>query len=348
MPLKRKDHVAVASRLGFPVSDEMEELRSLRLIYDSAPPLVWTWQDWIANGHLNLIAAPSSAGKSFALLAFVKCLVTACAWPDGQPAPPWCPANVIYLDYEYMEGVMGLRAISLGLPLERVFMQPSYKLPYLTDPASLGRICAWIEAYSACMVVIDSWRRSTPGLTENDSDGTIQYAAPLTQIACEYGIPFMASCHTRKVRDGDRWTLTLDDVRGSSALADVARSVLVVEKPSAASETRRLRVEKSTFCTRPAPLYFTMKQGDGETGLSWVDGSEMEATHRQRSPVVPVSVPASQIITTALASGPLSDAALNELRPQGTKPDSFSRQLRRLAERGPGGLWKLKDAKGSA
>jgi hypothetical protein len=236
------------------------------------------------------------------------------------------------LDFEGLEVTTQERAEAMGIPLDMVFVQSADCLPYLTDPKSAETIHEWLKVTEARLLVVDSWRRATPGLEENDSGATVEAAAGLCILARDFALPVLVTAHSRKVRQEGRWEMSLDDLRGSSALTDVARSALVIEKPDAGRDTRRVRVEKSNFAAKPEPLGFDL---DGETVI-WT-------TPPRRGRDMPVRVAAAEAVKIALAQMPLPYTELAVATTGlGIAQTTMRRVLNDVAVKGTDGRWALR------
>jgi len=190
------------------------------------------------------------------------------------------------------------RARAAGLPLDLLRMQPPDCLPYLNQQGSFDLIRRWIEAAEARLVILDSWRDAAPGVNEDSSTEVSPTLQPLKAIARDFDIPVLVLHHPGKMY-GATWTMQLTDLRGSGAFIGAARVIFGIDKPSAASEARTLKVMKRNSGPKPSSLGFEI----GDAGLVW--GAP---TLRRRSR--PRMDEAKAAIREALTPGPLTYGTL--------------------------------------
>ena len=309
---------------------EPPALRTLAEI-DNTPPS-FLWPSWISRGQISLLFAPPGAGKSYAVLAMMKSVVLGEPWPDGQPGPE--PTSVLLLDYEGTERQTRDRAALLGVPDNMVLIPPEDVMPHLNKPGSVETIRRWIGDSGVSMVVIDSLRDALPGVDENDSAAMGEALNPLKLAARDFNCSIILLHHCRKqpTSNGDRWILTMDDLRGSSVIAAAGRTILAIDKPDASRDTRKLKIVKSNFDAFPEPLGFDLTS----EGLAWTS-----------APFAGVDMPrrtaAQEAITMALQTKPLRFAELRDiLRDEhGISETTMKRALHTVATKGPDGRWGL-------
>lgn len=170
---------------------------------------------------------------------------------------------------------------------------------------------------------------------EGSSQDAVSVINPLGELTRDLGICTIIGSHTRKIREkvgeNDRWETSADDVRGTGAFVDAARSILAVDKPRADLKTRRLSVVKGSFSQLPPSLGFDIT----ENGLSW---TVTPAATR----VSPKLVEAIEAVKAALQNGPMRWTELrNELAATGISERTFSRALPEAAVQSDDGLWVL-------
>ena len=325
---------------------------TLRQKRDTSAKQSWTWRRWIPNGQVTIVASPGGKGKSFSGVALLASIISGAPWPDGQPGVPEAlRGSVLWLDFELMGSNTATRAEGLGVPIDMVYVQDDEEFPVLTEEANIEAIGDWVELVGARLLVIDSWRAGTPDLSENDAGGACSIGTKLVRLAQRWDIPVLVIAHTRKVQDGISYTLTIDDVRGSSALVNVARSVIVIEQPFPNDPTCRVRVVKSNFATLPPPLYYVITGTGGEedvASFSWVSAPRIAPQEQRpgRRPrrSRPAAAPATsaQALAAALAVGPCRYAEIVAAL-QGTASETtIKRLLREHAEKNEAGLWQMK------
>ena len=147
--------------------------------------------------------------------------------------------------------------------MQRISLDPSKPRPgeKFTDIERMRRL---LEVKEVPLVIIDTLRGGLPG-GRDENDSAIQtFLAPWAELARDTGISILIVHHARKgERTGDDRAYTLDfsDLRGSSALGAVGRSIMLIDRPNSASGMCRLRVDKSNFGTLPAPVGFRITDG---------------------------------------------------------------------------------------
>ena len=331
-----------------PDGREIPALRSLAEVSATTPATSWTWRKWLSNGTVSIVAGPTGAGKTLCVTALLRSIITGCPFPDGQlpPARPY-PGNAVLMDYELMGNFNTDRALALGIPLGNILIQPQFNIPYLNRPDNIPLLADWLAYYDARILVIDSWRRGNPGTNENDAADNATVADGLHQLAIAANIPVVILMHTRKQPLTGKWTLTYDDVRGANSLVAVAHSVIVVEKPSATSEVRRLRVDKANDAAIPPAVHFEMKTApDGETvDFQWVDGpvleDELSPSQRVGRKAAP-GTKAERLVGQSLLDGNTHYSTIRAGLKRPLSETTFYRALRSIATKDEDENWTLK------
>lgn len=184
----------------------------------------------IAPGAPTLIAGYGGLGKSMLVQALVVCAAT------GRPlfqSMPVRRSRVLHFDYEQGEELTTARykriAADLGLDSDALF-----KTLGILSPPAVNLVTPGIEEGLSVMcqnldlVVIDSLRAAVPGLEENDS----KIREPLDmlfRVSSRTGCTFIVIHHARKPdNDKTRGGSNLE-MRGSSAINDAARTVIMLE-----------------------------------------------------------------------------------------------------------------------
>jgi len=232
----------------------------------------WAWPGWLADGALHILCAPPAGGKSFVGLDLMRCFATGADWPDGAQNEREA-GNCLLVDYEATGREYIERARAAGMPLKRLFFQPTGALPYLTDGSSFDFLRKCIEDINARFVVLDSWRDGAPGVNEDASGEVAPTLQPLRVIATEFNIPVLLHHHPGKVFGGN-WIMQPGSLRGSGVFLSEPRLVLAIDKPNGNAENRVLKAMKRNAGPQPAPIGFTIT----DAGLDWG-----EATKRTRA-----------------------------------------------------------------
>jgi hypothetical protein len=184
--------------------------------------------DW-SPGRVALLAAEGYSGKSLAALS--ACVSVA----SGKPIWGWFrPSRVgpaAFVDYEIGEELSRQRARRLAIGMGLDFaneVAPSLRLAamprlYLTSADGEAQ---WCRALDGCaFAVVDSLRRASPGVDENDSRIT-EYLDRLTRVSLATGCSVLVIHHASTKTDGQGRRKAAP--RGSSAIFDAAGSVLIM------------------------------------------------------------------------------------------------------------------------
>ena len=102
------------------------------------------------------------------------------------------------------------------------------------------------------------------GVDENGSAvGAI--LAPWAELCRDVGLCLVLVHHFSKRRQGEGTEASMDRLRGSSAIAATARSIIALDKPDPEAATVRLSCVKSNLGELPRPLGLSISAG----GLAW-------------------------------------------------------------------------------
>lgn len=206
-----------------PVDDELADI----------PDLEWLWPNWIPQGMISILAAAAGTGKSYFCLDLARRIINSSEFPDGMPIKKQGP--VLYVDAENTPSLYKQR-LEIWSPYER------QRLFYMrTNPARfalnldteddrerfLDRICA----LRPILTVIDSYGSATlrGERKKEDVQSLLSY---LSTVATDYRLAMLLVHHLRKSvgenQANDR-PLTLDAVKGSSFITQLARNVVAMQ-----------------------------------------------------------------------------------------------------------------------
>jgi len=257
------------------------------------------WPGWLPLGFLSILAGEPGVGKSALALSLAKCVINGGQWPDGQPCPNG--GKVIWLESEGSLALNLERARRIGIPLENLISPFPRGVDdsdfQLDNPAHLEYLREAIKEHSPSLIILDSLTGSHRG---KEQDANIHHRLKaLRDIAEKEHVPILIIHHVRKAPSDGRGALSLDDLRGSSAIGAMARVVIMVEPASKnAPEIKRVSQVKNNLAPHAPPF-----------GVAWAnnpDGSDG---------LVPVSLPvplrpitqqerAGQVVCETLKDGP--------------------------------------------
>lgn len=194
----------------------------------------WLWPRWLPLGHLSLLAAKRGVGKSALALWLENCVATGGPWPDAEKWPDAAgsgvPGYALHLESESFQGGHADRIRQWGLKADRILFMGRDGLASvkLEDEEGLEGVRRVVAFYGVKLVVIDALRRATSA-DENDSR-LASILAAWADLARDCNCAFLLLHHMGKGYDGTR-PPTIDDLRGTSAIADVARSAIGLWTP---------------------------------------------------------------------------------------------------------------------
>jgi hypothetical protein len=226
--------------------------------------------DW-SPGRVAMLAAEGYSGKSLAALsAGISIAADRPIWGWFRPART---GPVAFVDYEIGEELSRLRARRLAVGMGLDFLAdvaPRLRLAamprlYLTSADGESQ---WCQALDGCaFAVVDSLRRASPGVDENDSRIT-EYLDRLTRVSLTTGCAVLVIHHASTKGDGQGRRKAAP--RGSSAIFDACGSVLVMSAEK--GEPALVSHEKApTRGTTTEDFYLAIEdvpaEGDPKAGL---------------------------------------------------------------------------------
>jgi putative DNA primase/helicase len=218
-------------------------------------PIEWDWDRWLPRGFLVLLAGDPGCGKSGFALHIAATYIRGDPWPDGTKFTGETGV-VVWCESESAQALNFERAQAWDLPLEKI-MSPFENLLLdvrLDNQEHREALEKAANRPDVRLIVIDSLRGAVGG-NENDSEfsGVPMWLAGLAR---DTGTVILVTHHLRKRAAGETSSVvTIDRLRGSSAIAQPARLIMAIDSPNANSpERRRLSVIKSNLGKFPPPL----------------------------------------------------------------------------------------------
>lgn len=213
--------------------------------------ITWAWEPWIPNGFITLVAGETGIGKSKLALRLVESIVQPREWPDST-AGPASAAPVLYVDTEGAQAMQVSRMKAAGLPMDRIILpgDDGNRHLYLDEPTTVPFVRNACERENIGLVVVDSLRSGMTG-DENSSEFG-EKLQPWGNLARDLNIPFIIIHHARKALS-DR-EMSIDRLRGSSAIAALARSVITIDKPDETVSRLRVRQVKNNLAKIAEPF----------------------------------------------------------------------------------------------
>jgi len=296
-------------------------------------PITWAWERWLADGFLTILASVSGLGKSSLALRIAGCYTAGWPWPDGAPFGGQ-RGKVLWCESESAQALNLQRCCAWGLD-PRQILTPlpdgllDVDLPNETHRQAIAHVARRDEVR---LVVLDSLSGAVAGRRDENSAEMLQVVAWLSRLARDTGKPVLTTHHLRKksLQDGD--AVTLDRLRGSSAIVQTARLVWALDAPNPTHpEALRLSVIKSNLARFPEPLGLSIAEG----GLTFAAAPKAE-----KEPSAEEA--AETFLLDLLSAGPVESAdVLAEARRAGIAEKTLRRAKDRLWVRSfrDGGLW---------
>ena len=260
----------------------------------SNAPIEFVWNPWLAKGFLSLLVSRSGDGKSLLALRLCGCFLMGLPWPDGTPFTGE-KGSILWIETEAAQALNRARAKEWGYPLDKIitpFSDP-YKDANLDDLNERVIIAAQAARPEVKFIVIDSL---SGGSRKNENDTRIKditlWAA---KQARDMDKPYLMNHHLGKPKEFDLAEITLDRVRGSSAIVQFTRIVLALSCPDPTNkETKRLEQIKNNLTRFPQAIGMTA----GENGIQF--GAAPTAPHVETS-----GERAADLLLSLLKAGPV-------------------------------------------
>lgn len=294
-------------------------------------PTEWLWKPWLAKGFLTLLASKSGDGKSTVLLDLVKSVTTGAPLPDGATYTGE-RGLVLWSESEAAQALNTERAEKWGLPMGMIVapFPDGFTDIRLDDPLHRQVIAKRAHEDDIKLIIVDSLS-GAHSQQENDSSlrGIMKW---LAELARDTRKPLMASHHIRKKSQFEGDEITLDRLRGTTAIVQFARVIWGIDSPNKAHpELRRLQVIKNNLAAFPDPIGFEIQ----DDGLKF--GEAPEAPHVETN-----EDRARDFLLHLLQREPLpADKIKRELEGAGISYPAANRAKKKLGivSIKPGGIW---------
>jgi len=220
----------------------------------------WLWQDWIPRGYLSMIAGKPGAGKSYVAAWLATNAIMGGHFPDDRPtAEDRELAEVMWIDTEATQPLLIERLKLLAAPTTRFWWPLDPKAPgepfppvMLSDERWVGIVADLALQHRPVWIIVDALR-GAHSADENSSEVQTMLGSAAA-IARDVGCAFTFIHHLRKGQKGDKGEVTIDMVRGSSAIVAMMRVIVAVDAPDPTREEKRMRVIKSNLGLCPKPI----------------------------------------------------------------------------------------------
>lgn len=233
---------------------------------DVVPEAVnWLWPNWIALGHLHVIAGDPDVGKSFMSCALAAIVSTGKSWPDG--ASNELPADVFMLVGEDDLGhTVRPRLDKHGADASRIHAFDSRGI--LRSGMSDFREALDRHADTK-LIIVDTLNDFVDIGDGNNNQDARDALGDVLKIARERNVAIVLITHTPK-RDGKFTRRAIDSVLGARSLCAMPRFVFALAK-SAEHEGLRIIVPiKANLVEKKVAKSFRIVDG----AVVWSTGDE--------------------------------------------------------------------------
>lgn len=259
----------------------------------------WVWENYIANGFVTMVAGSSGVGKSYLLLRLCGCITNSWDFPDGSHYQGEV-GSVLWAEGEAAQTLNYIRANKMGLSLNK-FLYP-FEDPFIDyqmdNPSHNQKLTDFLFHPEVRILVIDSLS-GVHSSDENSSDmnQNIKFLADLAQKTKK---PILISHHVKKPLYEDS-LITLNQVRGSSAIVQNTRIVLGICSPDSNQNYKRVIALKSNLSEKLDPFAFRIKNEQVEF-MPYTKTPESKSQRDQ----------AKDFLRTSLTDGPRKANELSE------------------------------------
>lgn len=282
-------------------------------------PIEWDCPKWLARSVLILLASAPGIGKSALALRIAGSYLLGLDWPDGSPFEGDTGA-VLWCESESAQAINLERAERWGLPVDRIY-NPAGALEDFRLDKTEHQDAIWVLAHrrDVRLIIIDSLRGAVAG-DENASQVSTSVFW-LAELARNSRKPIVLLHHLRKrgMFDGDE--VTLDQIRGSTAIVQPARIIWALDTPDPSDlEHKRLSVIKSNLSRFPEPVGMRI----GERGVSFDEAPQKQREYTQLDQ-------AKEFLVDLLAREPLPASTIEyEYQAAGLSRSTVNRAKREL------------------
>lgn len=299
-------------------------------------PIEFDWHTWLPIGLLSMIASYSGEGKSALMLRLAGCYTNGWDWPDGtkftgeQGKVLWCEAEsaqALNLDRAKKWGIDLSKVITpLSDPAADISLDNGAHLAAIADKAALEDVK---------LIIVDSLSGSS---NKKESETQIKIVTEfLARLARDTRKPLLLSHHLNKKGINDSDEITLDRVRGSSAIVQFTRVVWAIDIPDRSKrDVARLLMIKNNLARFENPIGFSVF----ENGIKFVEAPEAPKVETQTDK-------AADMLLAMLAKGPLKAIEIQERMEAANiswRTVSFAKKrlnIVSLKEKKDGWLWSL-------
>ena len=289
---RRLDRVTDAMEQRDPDRGQLVMVRASEI---EVTPINWLWPQRIVGDGLTIVTGPVGISKSLISVDVAARVTTGGKWPDGTGHAPL--GSVLMFGAEDDPGkVVVPRLMAAGADLSRVLLcqgATTGRKGGDEDAAAvvlerhIGQLRAALDKIDDCRLIVFDPLPDYMAADENNSSEVRAALMPLARLAQERNVAVLAVAHQNKKND----LTTVQRIAGSSAFAQVARTVLAigthpedVDKPD--GKRRVMLVSKNNYGERDVGQAYEIEtRASGLPGLVWHPGRvSMDADQLSRRP----------------------------------------------------------------
>ncbi len=226
----------------------------------------WAWYKWLPKGFVTLLVGDVGIGKSTMALRMGASFLAGMDWLDGTEFTEE-PGCIVWCEAESGHFMNLDRAQRWGLPTDKILsplddISDDFNLSSVEHREALEQIASQDDVR---LIIIDSLRGAIEG-DENKSEFMKQLKY-LGNLAQKHQLPILLTHHLRKKGKFDTsGQITIDRIRGTSAIAQIPRVVITISIPNSDfPDKRKLHVIKSNLGKYPESIGISITDHGIET-----------------------------------------------------------------------------------
>jgi hypothetical protein len=291
---------AAAERLAAPKGIVVAVSRTYEEIDRQLGSVEWLFPDWLPKHYVTLVAGDPGIGKTSFALAVAKSVITDSRLCSG--IAPTETGPVCFLDTEGQASIINSRAEAWNIPRDQLFDIGLHGAGHCTldSPGALEAVGTAIRREGCRLVVVDTLRGAHRG-DENSSE-MHGFLRRLQRLATDEDIGCIVCHHLRKRSHSESTSVTLDRIRGSSAIGGQVVVAIALSRPDP-KDPHAVRVEAIKNNLAPLPEPFGMSLASGAPTFGDAPQERRTTTERER---------ATEFLLAHLQDGPVRSTRLSE------------------------------------
>ncbi len=247
-----------------PPENQRQKIREVTMADVEAMKIDWLWLNWIARGHLHLIAGDPDVGKSFLTCELAAIVSSGRSWPDGSPND--LPGDVFMLVGEDDLGhTVRPRLDAHDADVQHVHAFDSREI---LRPGGLKDFHEAMDRHSNLKLIIVDTLNDFVGIGDgNNNQDAREALGVILNIARERRVAIVLITHTPK-RDGRYKRRAIDSVLGARSLSAMPRFVYAVAKSADKPDVRIIAPIKANLVPKKVAKSFQIV----DSRLEWTQG----------------------------------------------------------------------------